>query len=208
MARIQPRPMAGYPWYVRWFLRRQERKYGATLTPSYLWGRLPGAFLGMLALLGIFSGRRFPVGSELRSLVSIRIAQLNGCAFCVDLNAYNYLNASGVAEKAADVASWHESTVYDETERAALAYAEKVTEHCSEVMDADIEALRPHFSDDEITALTAWIGFQNMSAKFNSALGAEEHGFCEFPTRQGDKTGAAKGTKGANADVADKRNHS
>lgn len=181
MARIQPRPINEYPWYIRLFLRRQARKYGAPLTPSFLWGRLPGAFLGMLALLGVFNRRRYPVDAQLRSLVSIRVAQLNGCAFCIDLNAYNYLNAKGAAEKAAEVAEWAHSALFSEAERAALAYAEKMTTQCAAVSDEDIQTLRQHLSDDEITALTAWIGFQNMSAKFNAALGAEEHGFCEFP---------------------------
>ncbi|MCF7990123.1 MAG: carboxymuconolactone decarboxylase family protein [Thiohalocapsa sp.] len=184
MAHIPPRPIAQYPWFVGLVLRRQERKYGSILAPSLLWGRLPGAFVGMLGLLGIFNRRSYPVGPGLRSLVSIRIAQCNGCSFCVDLNAYNYLEASGAADKAANVSDWSTSPLYDPPERAALAYAEKVTERCSVVSDADIDGLREYFSDDQITALTAWIAFQNMSAKFNAALGAEEHGFCELPTRR------------------------
>ena len=47
--------------------------------------------------------------------------------------------------------------------------------------DRERVALRNHFSDYEITALTAWIAFQNMGAKFNTARGAEEHGFCALP---------------------------
>ncbi|MFO7781263.1 MAG: carboxymuconolactone decarboxylase family protein, partial [Spirochaetia bacterium] len=50
------------------------------------------------------------------------------------------------------------------------------------VDDGDIASLKELFAEDEITALTAWIAFQNMSAKFNAALGAEEHGFCRLPT--------------------------
>jgi alkylhydroperoxidase family enzyme len=42
------------------------------------------------------------------------------------------------------------------------------------------EALRRHFDDDGIVALTAWIAFQNLSAKFNAALGAEENGLCRL----------------------------
>ena len=88
--------------------------------------------------------------------------------------------------KAANVSDWLKSPLYDPPERAALAYAEKVTERCSEVSVADIDGLREHFNDDQITALTAWIAFQNMSAKFNAALGAEEHGFCALPARRED----------------------
>ena len=52
------------------------------------------------------------------------------------------------------------------------------------VLPAQIDALRPHFDDDGIVALTAWIAFQNFAAKFNAALGAEEHGLCRLNARQ------------------------
>ncbi len=180
MARIEAKSISQYPWYIRWFFRRQQRKYGRVLAPSLLWGRLPGPFLGMLASLGFFQRQSFPAGAALRSLVSIRIAQLNGCYFCVDLNSYNFLLAAGAAQKAAAVERWRESKLYSERERAALQYAEAMTERCASVGDRDIASLKQHFSDDEITAITAWIAFQNMSAKFNAALGAEEYGFCRL----------------------------
>ncbi|TVR55431.1 MAG: carboxymuconolactone decarboxylase family protein, partial [Spirochaetaceae bacterium] len=115
---------------------------------------------------------------------SIRIAQLNGCFFCIDLNSFNFLRAAGQQEKATQIERWRESEIYTPAERAALEYAETMTERCASVGDAEIATLREFFTDDEITGLTAWIAFQNMSAKFNAALGAEEHGFCRLPPRE------------------------
>ncbi|WP_412852635.1 carboxymuconolactone decarboxylase family protein [Ectothiorhodospira shaposhnikovii] len=92
--------------FTRWFLGRQRRVHGAVLAPSWLWGRLPGAFIGMLVLLAAFQRRSYPIDTALRSLVSIRIAQLNGCRFCVDLNAHNFLKARGEESKANAVAQW------------------------------------------------------------------------------------------------------
>ncbi len=183
MSGIPPKALHEYPWYIRFFLRRQRRVYGEVLAPSWLWGRIPGAFLGMLGLLGVFNRRAYPTDGRLRSLVSIRIAQLNGCHFCVDLNAFNFLKARGDEERAAQVADWRESDAFDATERAALDWAEQVTERCAGIGSKQIARLREHFSDDQITALTAWIAFQNLSAKFNAALGAEEHGFCDLERR-------------------------
>ena len=184
MPRIDPKPLSRYPFFVRWVLRRQHRKYGRILAPSLLWGRLPGPFVAILAALGAFQARRFPIDPALRSLVSIRVAQLNGCDFCVDLNSHNFLRASGAEDKAVAVDRWRESTRYTDRERAAIEYAEAMTERCAGIDDRCLESLRTHFDDDEITGLTAWIAFQNMSAKFNAALGAEEHGFCRLPGAQ------------------------
>lgn len=183
MTNVPPKPLHRYPWYVRFFLKRQERIYGKVLEPSLLWGRLPGAFLAMLALLGAFNRRRYPVDQRLRSLVSIRIAQLNGCHFCIDLNAYNFLKAAGDEHKAAEVGEWRASTSFTDSERAALAWAERMTQSCAEIDQKAVDELRVYYSDDEVTALSAWIGFQNMSAKFNAALGAQEHGFCDVRQR-------------------------
>ena len=181
MPSIPPKPLAEYPWYLRWFFRRQATKYGRTLSPSLLWGRRPAEFAVMLVMVGLFQRRSFPIDVALRSLVSIRVAQLNGCAFCVDLNAYNLLQTSQSSEKAAATARWRASVIFTERECAALDYAEAMTDTTRRVEPRHLEALRAHFDDDTIVALTAWIAFQNLSAKFNSALGAEENGLCQLP---------------------------
>jgi AhpD family alkylhydroperoxidase len=184
MAAIEAKPLSQYPWYLRWFFRRQARKYGKTLSPSWLWGRFPAHFGGMLLLLGLFQRRRFPVDAALRSLVSARVAQMNGCAFCVDLNAYYLLQAAGSADKATSVAHWRASGFYTERERAALEFAEAMTDTAQRVKPAQIDALKQYFDEDGVVALTAWIAFQNLSAKFNAALGAEENGLCQLPLKK------------------------
>lgn len=175
---IAPKPLADYPWYLRLFFRRQARKYGRTLSPSWLWGRLPGHFVGLLFLLWRFQRRSFPVDAALRSLVSARVAQLDGCGFCVDLNSYNLLAAAGSTAKAEEVDRWRDSSLYSDRERAALDYAEAMTDTNRRAQPAQFDALRRHFDEDGIVALTAWIAFQNFAAKFNAALGAEEAGLC------------------------------
>lgn len=181
MAYILPKSIREYPFYLRWFFRRQERKYGVTLAPSWLWGRLPGHFVGMLFLLHLFQRRSFPVDTALRSLVSARVAQLNGCGFCVDLNSYNFLQSTGSAAKAETVGDWRVSDLYSDKERAALDYAECMTDTSRRMTPEVIARLKTQFGDDGVVALTAWIAFQNLSAKFNSALGAEAAGLCKPP---------------------------
>ena len=44
MASIPPKSLRDHPWYLRWIFRRQTRKYGRTLSPAWLWGRLPAKF--------------------------------------------------------------------------------------------------------------------------------------------------------------------
>jgi AhpD family alkylhydroperoxidase len=181
MSLVASKPLRDYPWPVRWLARRQARRYGRALSPTWLWGRLPWHMCAMLAMLGVFQRRGSPLGASLRSLVSARVAQLEGCDFCVDLNAYNLLGAEGSADKAAQVERWRESGLFSERERAALDYAEAMSISGREVEPDQLEHLRGQFSEDALVELTAWIAFQSLSAKFNAALGAEEAGLCRLP---------------------------
>jgi AhpD family alkylhydroperoxidase len=138
----------------------------------------------MLLMLGLFQRKRFPIDTALRSLVSARVAQINGCAFCVDLNAYYLLQAAGSADKATSVAHWRQSDLYSDLERAALDYAEAMTDTAKKVEPNHFNALKRHLDDNAVVALTAWIAFQNLSAKFNAALGAEENGLCQLPAKE------------------------
>lgn len=79
---------------------------------------------------------------------------------------------------------WRESDLYDPKEKAALDYAEAMTDTGRRVDDATVEQLRLYFDDDEIVELTGLIAFQNLSSKFNSALDVPAQGFCRLPPVQ------------------------
>ena len=71
------------------------------------------------------------------------------------------------------------NSLFSEKEQVALEYAEKVTITGQKISDELRAHLKKHFSNIEIIELTAWIAFQNMSAKFNSALNIPAQGFCK-----------------------------
>jgi len=68
------------------------------------------------------------------------------------------------------VERWEESELFDEAERAALAYADAITHSDRDVTDEVFEQLRAHWSDEEIVELTGVIAWENASSKFNRAL--------------------------------------
>jgi alkylhydroperoxidase family enzyme len=76
---------------------------------------------------------------------------------------------------------WQGSELFSEPERVALEYAEAVTFRSDAAYDSAIERLKKHFDDNAIVELTALIAFQNLSSKFNSALGVPPQGFCRIP---------------------------
>lgn len=174
---------AGYrfPWYVRLIFRIQRRRYGAVLEPARLWGRSPRVFAALALLYGSLDRRSSPIAPLLRALVIVRVSQINWCAFCVDLNSATVLERGAHRDKLADLAEFETSNRFSEREKAALAYAEAISYSNVQPGVAHFERLRTHFDENEIIELTALIAFQNLSSKFNAALGVEAQGFCSPP---------------------------
>ncbi|HEX9703599.1 MAG TPA: carboxymuconolactone decarboxylase family protein [Rhodospirillales bacterium] len=179
--RIEAKPVRAHPWYLKPFFWNQRRKYGEVLAPALLWARNPMLFLCVAWLVGIFGRRSSPLPPSLRTLVMTRISQINHCAFCIDLNAAT-LQKHGVTEvKIEALAEWRASNQFEDDERLALEYAEAVTRPDGRLDDPLFERLKNRFSEDAVVELTALIAFQNMSSKFNSALGVPAQGFCRLP---------------------------
>ena len=76
------------------------------------------------------------------------------------------------------MSDWQDSALFTEQERAALAYAEAVTATPPRADEAIRTALKRHFTDEDITEMTALIAFQNLSARFNTALDIPAQGLC------------------------------
>ena len=144
---------------------------------------MPRAFLAMAAMYGALDRKASPLAPALRALVQVRVSQINWCSFCIDLNSATCLKREVSDEQLAALPEYAESALFDEREKAALGYAEAMT-HSDRGGDPDLIALlRRHFSDDAIIELTALIAYQNMSSKFNAALGVPAQGFCESARR-------------------------
>lgn len=186
--RVAAKALKDYPWYLRPFFWNQKRKYGSVLDAGLLWARSPKLFLGVAFLYGMIDRTSSPIEPGLRSLVTVRVSQINWCRFCVDLNSATLLKRGASMEKVEALDNWRESNLFDERERAALDYTEAVTRSDVQVEDRHMEALRGHFDEDAIIELTGLIAFQNLSSKFNSALDVPPQGFCKLPGRAADSS--------------------
>ena len=89
----------------------------------------------------------------------------------------------GGLDKVAEVLTWRDSTLFSESERVALEYAEAVTYTDRQVDDALFAEVKKNFTEPQIVELTAAIAFENFRSKFNPTLGVEAQGFCLMPKR-------------------------
>jgi AhpD family alkylhydroperoxidase len=174
-------PACNRPWYLRPFFWNQLRKYGRVLDAALLWARSPRLFLAVATLYGAIDRRSSPIPPALRSLVTVRVSQINRCRFCVDVNAATLLQRGIGEDKLWALEDWRASNLFDERERIALEYAEAITRSDLEVTDDLMARLKRQFDGDAIVELTALIAFQNLSSKFNAALDVPPQGFCRLP---------------------------
>ncbi len=181
---VAAKPIASYPWFIRLFFWKQRRTYGRVLDPSLLWGRSPWVFASLALLYGALDRRSSPLSPALRSLVTVRVSQLNYCAFCVDINSATLTKRGVAMEKIDALANWRDSPLFSDEQRVALEYAEAMTVTGAGVSDELRQKLKSQWTDDGIVELTALIAFQNLSSKFNAALDVPSQGFCMMPAGQ------------------------
>ena len=129
-------------------------------------------------LYGVLDRKSSPLNPILRSLVTVRVSQINCCDFCVDINSSILAKRIGSMLKIKNLSNWKESDVFDEKERVVLEYTEAITYTHLRVEDELISRVKNFFDDNTLIELTGLIAFQNLSSKFNSALDVQAQGFC------------------------------
>lgn len=107
--------------------------------------------------------RQSGLPSRLVNLVFLRVSQMNGCAYCIDLHSRDLLKAGLSVEHLVLLAVWREAgSIFDDSERAALAWAENVTRLGAEgVPDSAFQAAAAVFGEKELVDLTIAIGLMN-----------------------------------------------
>src|ERR1700755_5677 len=116
---------------------------------------------GIKALGGVYGYiTQSALSPILVDLVYLRVSQINNCAYCLDMHTRDLLKRGQKVEKLALVQAWAEAgTLFDERERAALAWAETVTRVAETgVPDKAYQAARAGFEERELVDLTIALG--------------------------------------------------
>ena len=125
----------------------------------------PEAAKAMLALEE--ASRSLSIPLALRELIKMRVSQINGCAYCLDMHAPDARKA-GITQQQLDVlTAWRESPAFSRRERAALAWAEALTRlEATAAPERDYAALAAEFSETEQADLTLVINVINAWNRF------------------------------------------
>lgn len=105
---------------------------------------------------------------QLIDLVYLRVSQINGCAYCIDMHSRDLLKQDVPVDKLLLVPVWREAgEVFSARERVALAWAETVTRVADTcIPDVEYDVAAAEFSEKELADLTYAIGLMNAFNRF------------------------------------------
>jgi AhpD family alkylhydroperoxidase len=119
---------------------------------------------GMKALGAVYGHvRQSGLPARLVDLVLLRVSQINGCAYCIDTHSRDLLKGGLPVEHLVLIPVWPEAgSIFDEQERAALAWAEVVTRLGDRgVLDDAYDAAAATFAEKQLVDLTIAISLMN-----------------------------------------------
>jgi AhpD family alkylhydroperoxidase len=119
---------------------------------------------GMKALGGVYGYiMQSGLPKTLVDIVYLRVSQINGCAYCIDMHSRDLLKEGVTIETLVLVPAWREAgRLFSARERAALAWAETVTRVTDTAVPDDAFAeVSQEFDGKELADLTIAIGLMN-----------------------------------------------
>jgi AhpD family alkylhydroperoxidase len=112
----------------------------------------PENFKALLKQSGLV--KQSSLGERLVELINLRISQINGCGFCVDMHWRDLIGQRAEPRHVNAVAAWREAPFFSERERAALRWAEILNgQPHTDASDEEFALVRKYFSDAEIVEL-------------------------------------------------------
>ena len=133
---------------------------------------IPEAMEAVQALIA--ATRKGGVDEKTLGLVHLRVSQINGCSFCVDMDWKSVKElGEDEARRRFAVAAWRESPYFNDAERAALALAECVTrlaDRPDPVPDEVWDEAARHYDEAGLSALLLWIALANVFNRVNVSI--------------------------------------
>ena len=135
----------------------------------------PEAYKAMLGIEAYVRGSGLE--HSLLELVRTRVSQINGCAHCLDMHTKEARAAGETEQRLHLLSAWREAPFYSDRERAALVWAEAVTQiSTNDVPDELYAEVRRHFDEKALVDLTLAIvginGWNRLAVPFRSETGS------------------------------------
>lgn len=173
--RLQPieKPKSLYVQLGYWYFKKL---IGKVITPAkVVYARVPK--LMKVASLFHKIGEQAPLSTDLKIMIHAMVADLNSCAFCIDIAQAFAIHKGSSMKKLGELHSFAISELFTPSERACLAYVKEMTLN-KQVPDAVFRELQQHFSEEKIIYITFLAASEAYYNTVNLALGIGSDGLC------------------------------
>ncbi|MEK4301449.1 carboxymuconolactone decarboxylase family protein [Oceanobacillus sp. FSL W8-0428] len=117
--------------------------------------------------------RKNNIDRKLQELIKIRVSQINGCAFCLNMHTIEARKIGETEQRLYCVSAWRDCTFYSEKEKVALELAEQITLISkNDVSDDLFDRVRIHYTEKEYLDLIVLINQINSWNRLSIATGA------------------------------------
>lgn len=173
MARISPAPPERLSELEDVF-SRAEKALGFVPNSFYIMGRNPDLMRAFSRLAREVIGVPGKVPMALKRMVAHVASRSAGCQYCMAHTAESATAIDGVpAEKIEAIFDYERSPLFSEAERAALSVAQAAGQVPNMVTDADMDALKQHFDEDQIVEIVAVICLFGWLNRFNDTMATD-----------------------------------
>lgn len=118
--------------------------------------------------------RKSTLEHNLQEMIEIRVSQLNGCAYCLDMHWKIARSLGETEQRLYGLSVWEESPYYSDKEKAAFALAEGIA--TSLVSDQVYFSATTFFSDTEIADIVMLVNLIGAWNRLNITFANKETG--------------------------------
>lgn len=160
-----------------------RRRLGKVIMPArVVYNRVPSMYKVAYAQAQ-FLEKGLTLDTSMRLLVQTWVAMRNHCSFCVDIAKAQALEDGLGLDKFNALPEWRQSSLFDDRERAALAYVEEANDH-RRVGDEIFAEVSRHFDERGVVELTLLCAIENFFNYVNLPLGIEDDGLCALAAQR------------------------
>ena len=160
-----------------------KRKFGKVLTPlRVIYTRLPLVFLLFASKIEKLT-KKVSISQELAYMIKTYVAQLNVCLFCVDIGKTIAVNNSLNLDKLFQLPTFRQNKLFNEAEKAALAFAEEITKTKS-VSDETFSHLKNFYNERQICEITWLVASEHYYNIMNLTFNIHSDNLCQVKPRK------------------------
>lgn len=167
----RPQPLDTAPPELQPVMEMAKASMGFLPNSFMTMARKPELLQALMPMMGYLVGPQLSIGAELRQMVAYMASYGAGCRYCQAHTSHGAEKNGASAEKIAELWRFQDSDLFDEAEKAALAFALASGQVPNAVEESHYAALNAHYSEEQVIDLAAVVSIFGFLNRWNDTVG-------------------------------------